>query len=110
VNNFTKGEERNTNFNSKSKIENRRNLIFIRAAENYLRLTIDLFTIRIVKLKLCKTCKRPFMASEEFCPHCPRPEFNSESWVSLGCLLAMILPLFLLILFWLFFFLGFIFR
>jgi predicted amidophosphoribosyltransferase len=63
-----------------------------------------------VKLKICPKCKRPFLADKEFCPHCPRPEWNQESWANVGCLLATILPLFLMILFWLFFFLGFIFR
>jgi hypothetical protein len=60
-----------------------------------------------VELKICKQCKRPYLADKEFCPHCPEPyTWNQESYANLGCLLAMILPLFLLILFWLFLFLG----
>ncbi|MGI8469524.1 MAG: hypothetical protein ACR2N3_13835 [Pyrinomonadaceae bacterium] len=58
-------------------------------------------------LKLCRQCKRPFLASQEFCPRCPRVEWNQESLANLGCLLATILPLFVMILFWLFFLLGF---
>ncbi|MGI8555735.1 MAG: hypothetical protein ACR2LT_05215 [Pyrinomonadaceae bacterium] len=57
-------------------------------------------------LKLCPQCKRPFMASREFCPHCPRTGWNQESLANLGCLLATILPLLLMILFWLFFIFG----
>jgi hypothetical protein len=63
-----------------------------------------------VKLKLCPQCKRPFLATEEFCPKCPRLEWDQESWVNVGCLLATIVPLFVLILFWFFFFFGIIFR
>jgi hypothetical protein len=61
-----------------------------------------------VEIKLCPTCKRPFLAEKEFCPHCPEPyTWNQESWANLGCLLMMtIVPLFVMILFWLFFFLG----
>jgi hypothetical protein len=64
-----------------------------------------------VELKICQTCKRPFLAEKEICPHCPEPyTWNQESWKNVGCLLAMIAPLFLMILFWLFFFIGFLFR
>jgi predicted amidophosphoribosyltransferase len=63
-----------------------------------------------VKLKLCPQCKRPFLASEEFCPKCPRLEWDQENWVNVGCLLATIVPLFVLILFWLILFFGIIFR
>jgi hypothetical protein len=64
-----------------------------------------------VKLKICKVCKRPFLKEKEFCPHCPEPySWNQESRTNIGCLLAMIAPLFLMILFWLFFFPGFFFR
>jgi len=64
-----------------------------------------------VNLKICQTCKRPFFAKKEFCPHCPAPyTWNQESWANVGCLLAMIAPLFLMIFFWLFFFMGFFFR
>lgn len=59
-----------------------------------------------VELKLCPKCKRPFLATDEFCPKCPRPEWNQESYMNVGCLLLMILPLVLLVLFWLFFFVG----
>lgn len=54
-------------------------------------------------LKLCPQCKRPFMASQEFCPRCPRIEWNQESLANLGCLLAMTLPLLVMLLFWLLF-------
>ena len=62
-------------------------------------------------IKLCPKCKRPFLATKETCPHCPEPyTWNQESWANAGCLVATILPLILLILFWLFLFLGAIFR
>lgn len=60
-------------------------------------------------LKLCPVCKRPFLAKDEFCPRCPRLQYE-ESWMSLGCLLAMFLPLLVLLLFWFFFFFGFFLR
>ena len=65
-----------------------------------------------MQLKLCPNCKRPFLAKEEFCPHCPEPyTWNQESWMNVGCLLMMTaVPLFLVILFWLFLFLGIFFR
>ncbi|HEV8159888.1 MAG TPA: hypothetical protein VGP58_12715 [Pyrinomonadaceae bacterium] len=51
------------------------------------------------------------MASHEFCQHCPPPyTWNQESWANVGCLLAMILPLFALIFLWFVFFFGFLFR
>lgn len=52
-------------------------------------------------LKLCPQCKRPFMANHEFCPRCPRVEWNQESLANVGCLLAMTLPVVFVILFWL---------
>ncbi|MFN3418683.1 MAG: hypothetical protein ACK42A_05025 [Pyrinomonadaceae bacterium] len=62
-------------------------------------------------LKLCPKCRRPFLANNEYCPHCPPPPtWNQESLVNLGCLLATILPLFGLILFWLLLLFGFLFR
>jgi hypothetical protein len=65
-----------------------------------------------MQLKLCPKCKRPFLAKEEFCPNCPEPyTWNQESWMNVGCLLMMtVAPLFLVILFWLFLFLGIFFR
>jgi len=64
-----------------------------------------------MSLKICKKCKRPFMASHEFCQHCPPPyTWNQESWANVGCVLAMILPLFALIFLWFVFFFGFLFR
>lgn len=64
-----------------------------------------------MELKICEKCKKPFLAEEEFCPHCPEPYFwDQESLANLGCLLLTIVPLFLVILFWLFFFLGFFIR
>ena len=64
-----------------------------------------------VAIKLCPRCKRPFLAEKELCPHCPEPYmWNQESLANLGCLVATILPLFLLILFWLFMFLAPFFR
>ncbi|HEX8287524.1 MAG TPA: hypothetical protein VF556_06010 [Pyrinomonadaceae bacterium] len=60
-----------------------------------------------MKLKICPTCKRPYLAEKELCPHCPEPyTWNQESWANVGCLLAMVVPLFLMILFWLFFLFG----
>jgi len=60
-----------------------------------------------VQLKICPKCKRPYLANKELCPHCPEPyTWNQESWSSLGCLLLTILPLFVMILFWMFFFMG----
>ncbi len=51
------------------------------------------------------------MAHKEFCPSCPAPyTWNQESWANIGCLLAMVVPLFLMIFFWLFLFFGFLFR
>jgi len=64
-----------------------------------------------MSLKICKKCKRPFMAHKEICPHCPEPyTWNQESWANVGCLLAMILPLILMILMWVFFFSAILFR
>ncbi len=57
-------------------------------------------------LKLCPQCKRPFMASEKFFPRCPRAEWDQESLANLGCLLATILPLIIMLLFWLFLIFG----
>ncbi|MBA2619622.1 MAG: hypothetical protein H0U87_00315 [Acidobacteria bacterium] len=56
-----------------------------------------------MRLKLCTKCKRPFMASEEFCPRCPEP-FDANSFANLGCIVLTILPLLVLILFWAFIF------
>ena len=65
----------------------------------------------IVKLKLCPKCKRPYLDAKEFCPNCPEPPtWNQESCANLGCLLLTILPLFGMILFWFFVFLGVLFR
>lgn len=61
-----------------------------------------------MKLKVCPKCKRPFLTKHESCPHCPEPyTWDQESWANVGCLVAMIVaPLLLLILFWLFMFMG----
>ncbi len=89
---------------------------------DYLKLnSIDLYDILFIyqnefrwdfmKLKLCPKCKRPFLADKECCPHCPAPPtLNQESWATMGCLLLSIIPLFVMILFWLFFFIGFFIR
>jgi hypothetical protein len=51
------------------------------------------------------------MAHKEFCPTCPEPyTWNQESWANVGCLLAMILPLAVMILLWVFFFSAMLFR
>jgi len=64
-----------------------------------------------VKLKICKRCKRPFLANKGSCPNCAVPyTWNQESYTNLGCLLAMILPIFLVVFFWLFLFFGIFFR
>ena len=56
---------------------------------------------KLVELKLCPRCKKPYLASHEFCPHCPEPyTWDQESYMNLGCLLLMVLPVFLMILFW----------
>jgi predicted amidophosphoribosyltransferase len=62
-----------------------------------------------VRLKICARCKRPFLANKEFCPHCPVP-YNPESWANVGCLLAMVLPIFMIVFLWMFFFFGVFFR
>ncbi|HEX8249710.1 MAG TPA: hypothetical protein VF599_16145 [Pyrinomonadaceae bacterium] len=60
-----------------------------------------------MEIKICHRCKRPFLANKGKCAHCPEPyAWNQDSWTNLGCLLITIIPLFLMILFWLFFFLG----
>ncbi|HVE58384.1 MAG TPA: hypothetical protein VNB22_16245 [Pyrinomonadaceae bacterium] len=69
------------------------------------------FILFVVQLKICKRCKRPFLASKEICPNCPAPyTWNQESLANVGCLLAMIAPIFLIIFVWLFFFFGIFFR
>jgi len=76
----------------------------------FLLFTFRLYSIRM-QLKICKRCKRPFLANKEFCPHCPAPyTWNQESWANVGCLLAMILPIFLVVFFWLFLLFGIFFR
>jgi len=51
------------------------------------------------------------MAHKEFCPHCPEPyTWNQESWANVGCLAAMILPLIVMILLWVFFFSAILFQ
>jgi hypothetical protein len=64
-----------------------------------------------VQLKLCPKCRRPYLANKEYCPNCPEPyAWNQESYANLGCLLLMILPLVLMIFFWLFLMMGALFR
>ena len=65
-----------------------------------------------MQIKLCPTCKKPFLAVKEICPNCPEPyTWNQESWANVGCLTAMIVvPLVLMTLFWMFMFLGFFIR
>jgi hypothetical protein len=64
-----------------------------------------------VNLKLCPVCRKPYLADKDFCPSCPEPmTWNQESYTNLGCLLLTILPLFGIILFWLFLFMGFFIR
>jgi hypothetical protein len=54
-----------------------------------------------VELKLCPRCKKPYLAEHEYCPHCPEPyTWDQESYMNLGCLLLMVLPVFLMVLFW----------
>lgn len=62
-----------------------------------------------MQLKICEVCKRPFLAKEEFCPRCPRLQYE-ESWASLGCLISMFLPLVLMLLFWVLLFFMFALR
>jgi hypothetical protein len=63
-----------------------------------------------MKILICPTCKRPFLESKKVCSHCPQRDWNQESWLNLGCLLATIVPLFILIFFWIMFFTGIFFR
>jgi hypothetical protein len=77
--------------------------------EGFLLFTSKFYPV-MVKLKLCPKCKRPYLESQEFCPKCPRPEWNPESYMNVGCLLLMLLPLVGLIFFWLFMFMGPLFR
>ncbi|HQU84115.1 MAG TPA: hypothetical protein PKY59_13355 [Pyrinomonadaceae bacterium] len=64
-----------------------------------------------MKLKICERCKRPFLETKEFCPNCPEVfTQNRESWANMGCLIAMIMPIIFIIFFWIFLFLGFLFR
>jgi predicted amidophosphoribosyltransferase len=54
-----------------------------------------------VELKLCPRCKKPYLAKHEYCPHCPEPyTWDQESYMNLGCLLLMVVPVFLMVLFW----------
>lgn len=62
-----------------------------------------------MQLEICRKCKRPYFAEKEFCPHCPAP-YNPDNFANLGCLLLTVLPLVLMVLFWLFLFLGFFIR
>lgn len=63
-----------------------------------------------MRLKICKTCKRPFLESKEFCPKCP-PPYDPDSYANLGCLLlTTAVPLLFIILFWFLFFFGFFIR
>ena len=67
----------------------------------------SLFYPDIVAIKLCPKCRKPYLAAKEYCPNCPEPyTWNQESYANVGCLLAMLLPLVFLILFWIFMFLG----
>jgi hypothetical protein len=64
-----------------------------------------------VDLKLCPKCRRPYLAEKEWCPHCPEPyTWNQESYANLGCLLLMMTPILLMIMFWIFLFFGIFFR
>lgn len=62
-----------------------------------------------MKLKVCPKCKKPFLPYQDVCPTCPDvPEWDQESAVNAGCLAAMIVgPMIVMVLFWLFFFVGF---
>ncbi|HEY0459522.1 MAG TPA: hypothetical protein VGC97_10325 [Pyrinomonadaceae bacterium] len=60
-----------------------------------------------MKLKICRRCKRPFLANKAACPNCRVSyTWNQESVANVGCLLAMILPIFLVLFIWLFVFFG----
>jgi hypothetical protein len=60
----------------------------------------------LVELKLCQRCKRPFLAEEETCPQCEQHSWDQDSWMNFGCLIATVLPLFIILLFWLLFVFG----
>ncbi|HZH34241.1 MAG TPA: hypothetical protein VEX64_05335 [Pyrinomonadaceae bacterium] len=52
-----------------------------------------------MELKTCPNCQKPHLASLEQCPHCPPDyEWNQESWANVGCLLGMMLFVFLMVL------------
>jgi len=52
-----------------------------------------------MELKLCPKCERPLLADVEKCPHCGNEyEWNQESWLNVGCMMAMIVFVFFLIL------------
>jgi hypothetical protein len=62
-------------------------------------------------IKLCPRCRRPFLGVKGSCPKCPDVgNINADSMANLGCMVATILPLAAMILFWLLLFLGFFFR
>lgn len=64
-----------------------------------------------MELKLCPKCRRPYLAHKEYCPSCPEPyTWNQESYANVGCLLLMLAPLCLVLLFWIFLFLGILIR
>jgi uncharacterized paraquat-inducible protein A len=65
-----------------------------------------------MELKLCPTCKKPYLASEEFCPRCPQPVFDDdpESYGTIGCVLITVAGLVILMIFWIFIFLGIFFH
>jgi hypothetical protein len=46
-------------------------------------------------------CKKPYISDEGYCPRCPSAHnVDPDSWGHLGCLLLMVVPVFLAILFW----------
>ncbi len=49
-----------------------------------------------MELKTCPKCQKPILASVEKCPHCPEEyEWNPDSWLNVGCLLLIVLFVFL---------------
>lgn len=53
-----------------------------------------------MELKVCKKCKRAFNAEESACPDCghwAEYTWDQESWANVGCLLALILIILLMV-------------
>ena len=64
-----------------------------------------------VQLKICQRCKRPFLTRQGACSHCPEPaSWNRKSWAGFVRLAAIVLPLLVMLAFWLLMVVSFSFR